>query len=173
MQSVSHWWHKSVSKSKLVYTSLIFADNKLTSVCRLMAPLPGQPEKASTRKKNQPGFKWGKRLWNFEKQWHQLDHRQSCKQSAPFSRQINTPTPYHSIFTGRMLFLTHNQQQQTLKALQNSAVVHFPCINDFLKCTSKLKWNSLFCNKFHSIFRSIFEKLCQQVFHLCQHTRLF
>jgi len=29
-----------------------------------------------------------------------------CKQSAPCSRQITTPTLYHSIFTGRMLFLT-------------------------------------------------------------------
>ena len=29
----------------------------------------------------------------------------TCKQSAPRSRQITTPTP-HTIFTGRMLFLT-------------------------------------------------------------------
>ena len=33
-----------------------------------------------------------------------------CKQSAPRSRQITTPTPHHSIFTGRMLFLTSSQQ---------------------------------------------------------------
>ena len=31
-----------------------------------------------------------------------------CKQSAPRSKQITTPTPHHSIFTGRMLFLTPN-----------------------------------------------------------------
>ena len=31
-----------------------------------------------------------------------------CKQSAPRSRQITTPTPHHSIFTGRMLFTTPN-----------------------------------------------------------------
>jgi len=30
------------------------------------------------------------------------------KQSAPRSRQITTPTPHHSIFTGQMLFLTHS-----------------------------------------------------------------
>jgi len=36
-----------------------------------------------------------------------------CKQSAPRSRQITTSTPHHSIFTGRMLFLTPNQQCQT------------------------------------------------------------
>jgi len=29
-----------------------------------------------------------------------------CKQSAPCCRQITTSTPHHSIFTGRMLFLT-------------------------------------------------------------------
>jgi len=36
-----------------------------------------------------------------------------CKQSAPRSRQITTPTPHHSIFTGWMLFLTPNQQRQS------------------------------------------------------------
>ena len=37
-----------------------------------------------------------------------------CKQSAPRCGQITTPTPHHSIFTGRVLFLTPSQQcQQT------------------------------------------------------------
>ena len=36
-----------------------------------------------------------------------------CKQSAPHSRQITTPAPHHSIFTGPMLFLTPNQQCQS------------------------------------------------------------
>jgi len=44
-------------------------------------------------------------------QWHQLDKQ--CEQSAPHSRQIITPTPHHSIFTGRVLFLTPNQQCQS------------------------------------------------------------
>jgi len=35
-----------------------------------------------------------------------------CKQSAPGSRQITTPTPRRSIFTGRVLFLTPNRQCQ-------------------------------------------------------------
>ena len=35
-----------------------------------------------------------------------------CKQSAARSRQITTPTPHDSIFTGRMLFLMPNQQCQ-------------------------------------------------------------
>jgi len=33
-----------------------------------------------------------------------------CKQSEPRSRQITTPTPHHSMFTSRMLFMTTNQQ---------------------------------------------------------------
>jgi len=36
--------------------------------------------------------------------WHWLS-RDICKQSAPCSREITMPTPHHSIFTGRMLFL--------------------------------------------------------------------
>ena len=38
-----------------------------------------------------------------------------CKQSAPRSRQITTPTSYHSIFAGQMLFLMPNQQCQSTK----------------------------------------------------------
>jgi len=37
-----------------------------------------------------------------------------CK-SAPRSRQITTPTPHHSVFTGRMLFLPPNQRRQSLQ----------------------------------------------------------
>jgi len=37
------------------------------------------------------------------------------KQSAPPSRQITTPTPHHSIFTGRMLFVTTNQQDKCIE----------------------------------------------------------
>jgi len=36
-----------------------------------------------------------------EWQWHQLG---ICK-SVPQSRQITTPAPHHSVFTGRMPFL--------------------------------------------------------------------
>jgi len=41
-----------------------------------------------------------------------------CKQSAPCSRQITTPTPHHSMFTGRMLFLTPSQQYQSTHIVQ-------------------------------------------------------
>ena len=56
-----------------------------------------------------------------------------CKQSAPRSRQITTPTPYHSIFRGRMLFLMPNQQCQstvgklTGKVSENSCWAHSHC----------------------------------------------
>jgi len=38
-----------------------------------------------------------------------------CIQSAPHSRQITTPAAHHSIFTGQMLFLTPNQQCQSIE----------------------------------------------------------
>ena len=40
-----------------------------------------------------------------------------CKQSVPRSRQITTPTPHRSVFTGRMLFLTPNQQRQSTEGM--------------------------------------------------------
>ena len=43
-----------------------------------------------------------------------------CKQSAPHSRQITSPTPCHSIFTGRMLFLMPNQQCQSTEGSNNN-----------------------------------------------------
>ena len=39
--------------------------------------------------------------------------------SAPRSRQITTPAPHHSVFTGRMPFLTLNQQRQSTKGTKN------------------------------------------------------
>jgi len=40
-----------------------------------------------------------------------------CKPSAPHSRQMTTPTPHQSIFTGRMLFLMPNQQCQSTEGI--------------------------------------------------------
>jgi len=45
-------------------------------------------------------------------QWNQLDHMQIICNSLQ-SKQKTTPAPHHSIFTGRMLFLTPNQQRQS------------------------------------------------------------
>jgi len=40
-----------------------------------------------------------------------------CKQFAPRSRRITTPTPRHLIFTGKMLFLMLNQQCQSSEGI--------------------------------------------------------
>jgi len=42
-----------------------------------------------------------------------------CKQPAPRSRQITTPTPRHSIFRGRILFLMPSQQCQSTDGTKN------------------------------------------------------
>ena len=58
-----------------------------------------------------------------------------CKQCAPHSRQITTPTPHQSIFTGRMLFLKSNKQCQTTGGkdnMHNNLVKIRPVIPD--KC---------------------------------------
>jgi len=39
-----------------------------------------------------------------------------CK-SAPRSRQITTPAPHHSVFTGQMPFLPSNQQRQSTEGI--------------------------------------------------------
>ena len=44
---------------------------------------------------------------DYEWQWHQLGH--ICK-SAPRYRQISTPAPHRSVFTGQMPFLPPSQQ---------------------------------------------------------------
>jgi len=44
-----------------------------------------------------------------EWQWHQLGHMQVCTSL----RQITTPAPHRSVFTGRMPFLPPNQQHQS------------------------------------------------------------
>jgi len=50
-----------------------------------------------------------------EWQWHQLGHMQVCT-----PRQITTPTPHHSVFTGRMPFLPPNQQRQSIEGQSHS-----------------------------------------------------
>jgi len=47
-----------------------------------------------------------------------------CKQSAPRSRQITTPTPCHSISTGWILSLTPNQQGQSTEDKYLSSCIH-------------------------------------------------
>ena len=42
--------------------------------------------------------------------------------SAPRSRQITTPAPHHSVFTGRMPFLPPNQQRQSTEGKPQTQV---------------------------------------------------
>ena len=44
-----------------------------------------------------------------------------CK-SAPCSRQITTPAPHHSVFTGRVPFLPPNQQRQSTEGTGHSGL---------------------------------------------------
>jgi len=52
-------------------------------------------------------------------QWYQLT---ICKQPAPRCREITTPTPHQSIFTGRILFLMPNQQCQSFVGIGTKLV---------------------------------------------------
>ena len=49
-----------------------------------------------------------------EWQWHQLGHMQVC------TRQITTPAPHHSVFTGRMPFLSPSQQRHSTEGNASS-----------------------------------------------------
>jgi len=66
-----------------------------------------QPTASMHWRQNSLYYKKGKRWWGFG------CNGTICKQSAPRSRHITTPTPNCSIFTGRMLFLTPNRQCQS------------------------------------------------------------
>ena len=68
-----------------------------------------------------------------------------CKQSASRFRQITTPAPHHSIFTGQMLFLMPNQQCQSSK--DSSLRPECYIFNGF--CV-KIGYNTFLCNPFHS-----------------------
>jgi len=79
---------------------------------RLRALCPGLPGWAGTRK--------AKPIWILLKQEIVSGSGISwtiCK-SAPRSRQITTPAPHCSVFTGRMPFLPPNQSVKALKAWQ-------------------------------------------------------
>ena len=87
-------------------------------------PSPGLPGWAGTRKL--------KPIWILLKQETVSGSGISwaiCK-SAPRSRQITTPAPRHSVFTGRMPFLSPNQQRQStegtaFKQRNNDYIVYF------------------------------------------------
>jgi len=71
------------------------------------------------RKVNHSGFYWSKRWcggsginWTI------------CRPSAPCSRHITTPSPHHSVFTGRMPFLPPNQQRQSTEGKELLICMH-------------------------------------------------
>ena len=77
----------------------------------LTASFPGQPGQAGTRKIKPVWIKTRQLMIRF---WADSSISWTiCKQSAPRSRQTTTPTPHHSIFTGRTLLLTPNEQRRS------------------------------------------------------------
>ena len=89
------------------YCSNLFYTHTHTHT-RLTALFPGLPGWAGTRKV--------KPIWILLQQETVSGSGISwaiCKQPAPHSRQITTPAPHHSVFTGRMPFLPPNQQRQS------------------------------------------------------------
>ena len=118
---------------------------------RLTALFPGLSEWAGNRKV--------KPIWillarDSEWQWHQLGHMQS----APRFRQITTPAPHHSVFTGRMPFLPPSQQHQSTEGnlmyciSKQIYVSVFQCVSlSFLVCglliLSRWSWGGFaWCN---------------------------
>ena len=98
--------HVNGTQSRLIVTHThTHTHARLTALC------PGLTGSAGTRKV--------KPIWILLKQETVSGNGISwaiCK-SAPHSRQITTPAPHHSVFTGRMPFLPPNQQCKALKAL--------------------------------------------------------
>ena len=70
-----------------------------------------------------------------------------CK-SAPRSRQITTPAPHHSVFTGRMPFLPPNQQCQSTEGTFFSLITNGIFFNAicFCKLHMKVKCCHMLCN---------------------------
>ena len=57
-----------------------------------------------------------------EWQWHQLDHMQVC---TSLQTDNHASTPPLTFFTGRMLFLSPNQQRQNTEGTRGSRVMEF------------------------------------------------
>jgi len=57
--------------------------------------------------------------------WHQQGHMQICT----LLQTDTTPAPHHSIFTGRVPFLTPNQQRQSTEGLTNYFYIIGKCYN--------------------------------------------
>ena len=99
-------------------------DHTCKSICccnththtHLTALFPGLPGYAGTRKVKQIWI-----LLKREKVSGSGIIWAVCK-FAPRSRQITTPAPHHSVFTGRMPFLPPNQQHQSTEGTSTSSL---------------------------------------------------
>jgi len=96
---------------------------------RLTAFFPGLPGSAGTRKV--------KPIWILLKQETVSGSGISwviCK-SASCSRQITTPAPHHSVFTGWMPFLPPNQRRQSTEGIKVTMQVYLLCLYLFIRYT--------------------------------------
>jgi len=66
-----------------------------------------------------------------------------CK-SAPRSRQITTPAPHKSVFTGRMPFLPPNQQHQSTEGKYTKEIKKFSNQTENPDVKPKIKNYSVF-----------------------------
>ena len=74
------------------------------------------------------------------------------KQSAPRSRQITTPTPHHSIFTGRALFLMPKQQCKSNEGFSVTSVNY--------GINSNIRARGRFLYRFYLVYYLINWKFC-------------
>ena len=116
------WWYRSMYPTTYI---------RLTALC------PGLTRWASTRKV--------KPIWILLEQETVSGGGISwaiCK-SAPRSRQITTPAPHHSLFTGRMPYLPPNQQRQSTEGTQ--CILQLAAkINGYLWTDSLKQWQLRF-----------------------------
>ena len=131
------WRCKSLHLMKKTHTH--------THTHHLTALFPGLPGSAGTRKVKPIWISKQETVSGSGISWA------ICK-SAPRSRQITTPAPHHSVFTGRMCFLPPNQQCQALKALRKKT----RCYN------VKQTWNSLVCSDYMQFWKIRLRKWWQQ-----------
>ena len=122
-----NWWDRQTDGAQLNWDTHTHS--------RLMALCPGLPGSAGTRKV--------KPIWILLKQETVSGSGISCTicKSAPRSRQITTPAPHYSVFTGRMPFLPPNQQRQSTEGTQSPP--HYSVTNSHSLCALRVvAWRS-------------------------------
>jgi len=120
------WWRWAIVRMEWrpaglsVCLPLLIFPCTIKSRSSLLAPAHlGVPEKRAVkrlwfyeRQIVDSGFYWYKRWWGGSGiSWT------TCKSFAPCSKQITTPVPHHSVFTGRMPFLPPIQQRESTEGM--------------------------------------------------------